>query len=78
MAKTVEFVSKVDDLSTDKGYQFTFHCDKCRKGYPSTSKGAILGVTAGLLDTAGGVFKNRGSIFGKVRQAATGVQNTQS
>ena len=76
MAKTVEFVSAVDDLSNDKGYQFTFHCDKCRKGYTSNYKAATLGVTAGLLDTAGGVFDSLGSIFGKGRQAARGVQET--
>lgn len=76
MAKTVEFVSKVEDLSTDKGYQFTFHCDKCRKGYTSTYKPATLGMAAGLLDTAGGVFESMGSIFGKVRQVAKGVQDT--
>lgn len=75
MSKTVEFVSEVEDLSNDKGYQFTFHCDKCRKGYTSSYKAATLGVTAGLLDAAGGVFEGLGSIFGKGRQAAKGVQD---
>jgi len=42
MTKTVEFVSEIKDLSNDKGYQFTFHCDKCRKGYTSTYKAATL------------------------------------
>ena len=76
MTKTVEFVSQVKDLSTDKGYQFEFHCDKCGKGYTSTYQTATLGVAASLLDTAGGVFESMGSILGKVRQAAKGVENT--
>ena len=76
MPKTIEFVSQVEDLSTDKGYQFKFHCDKCRQGYTSTYKPAALGVAAGLLDTAGGVFEGLGSLFGKGRQAAQGVQET--
>ncbi|MEO6564352.1 MAG: hypothetical protein ABIN99_15130 [Nitrosospira sp.] len=33
MAKTVEFVSDMEDLSSEKGYQFIFHCDKCHRGY---------------------------------------------
>lgn len=78
MSKAVEFVSEVKDLSTDKGYQFKFHCDKCHQGYTSTYKPATLGVAAGLLDTAGGVFGNLGSLFGKGRQAAQGVQQTLS
>jgi hypothetical protein len=76
MLKTVEFVSEFEDLSTDKGYQFKFHCDKCHQGYTSTYKPATLGVAAGLLETAGGVFGSLGSIFGKGKQAAQGVQET--
>lgn len=74
MPKTVEFVAEVEDLSTDKGYQFKFHCDKCHQGYTSTYKPAALGVATGLLETAGGVLDSLGSIFGKGRQAAQGVQ----
>jgi hypothetical protein len=76
MAKTVQFVSEVEDLSDDKGYKFTFHCDKCRKGYTSTYKLATLGVAEGLLDTAGGMFESLGSIFGKGKQAAKTAQGT--
>jgi hypothetical protein len=31
----VPFVQNHDDLSTDRGYQFKFHCDKCGNGYMS-------------------------------------------
>src|SRR5262245_46487172 len=76
MAKPVQFVSEVEDLSNDKGYQFTFHCDKCRKGYTSTYKLATLGVAGGIMDTAGGVLEGLGSIFGRGKQAAKAVQST--
>ena len=29
----IEFVQNYTDLSTDKGYQFKFFCDKCGNGY---------------------------------------------
>jgi hypothetical protein len=74
MAKTVEFVSEMEDLSSEKGYQFTFHCDKCHRGYTSSYQATPLGIAADLLGTAGGVFESFGSIFGKSKQAAKGVQ----
>lgn len=74
MAKTVEFVSAIQDLSTEKGYQFTFRCDKCHSGYTSSYKAASLGIAADLLGTAGGVLENFGSIFGKSKEVVKGVQ----
>jgi len=74
MAKIVEFVSKIEDLSTEKGYQFTFHCDKCHSGYTSSYKAASLGIAADLLGTAGGVLEDFGSIFGKSKDVVKGVQ----
>ncbi|MEO7559899.1 MAG: hypothetical protein ABIT23_06570 [Nitrosospira sp.] len=74
MAKTVEFVSEMEDLSTGEGYQFTFHCDKCHRGYTSSYQATPLGIAADLLGTAGGVFESFGSIFGKGQEAAKGVQ----
>jgi hypothetical protein len=35
MSTMIQFVANYDDLSTDKGFQFKFHCDKCRNGYLS-------------------------------------------
>jgi len=74
MAKIVEFVSKIEDLSTEKGYQFTFHCDKCHSGYTYSYKAASLGIAADLLGTAGGVLEDFGSIFGKSKDVVKGVQ----
>lgn len=35
MSQMIQFVANYDDLSTDKGFQFKFHCDRCRNGYLS-------------------------------------------
>jgi len=69
-----EFVSKIEDLSTEKGYQFIFHCDKCHSSYPSSYKSASLSIAADLLGTAGGVLEGFGSFFGKSKDVVKGMQ----
>lgn len=53
----VHFVHNYDDLSTDRGYQFKFHCDKCGNGYMSRFQQSTLG-------TAGAVLRSVGNFFG--------------
>lgn len=53
----IQFVRNFDDLSSDKGYQFKFRCDKCGNGYLSQFQPNMIG-------TAGSVLKVAGSIFG--------------
>ena len=48
----IQFVSNYEDLSTDKGYQFKFHCDKCGNGYMSKFQTSTLGVANSLLNAA--------------------------
>ena len=36
----IQFVENYQDLSTDRGYQFRFHCDRCGNGYLSTFEGS--------------------------------------
>ncbi|HEX2639330.1 MAG TPA: hypothetical protein VHL50_02110, partial [Pyrinomonadaceae bacterium] len=48
----IQFVSNYEDLSTDKGYQFKFHCDKCGNGYMSRFQTSTLGVANSLLNAA--------------------------
>jgi len=52
----IQFVGNYDDLSTDKGYQFKFHCDKCRNGYMSRFIVSRSGLATSVLRTAGNVF----------------------
>lgn len=52
----IQFVSNYDDLSTDKGYQFKFNCDKCGNGYMSRFQPSLTGTAGSLLRAAGDVF----------------------
>ena len=68
---TIEFTGNYDDLSTDKGYQFKFYCEKCRNGYMSSFNSSKLGIAASAMEVAGGLF---GGIFGRVADSAYQVQ----
>ena len=67
----IQFVENYDDLSTDRGYQFKFHCDRCGNGYLSTFENSTLGTAAGLLSAAGSLF---GGFFGNVADSSYEVQ----
>jgi len=51
----IPFVADYQDLSTDKGYQFKFMCDKCGNGFLSGYEANTLGTAAGdfLADSSG-------------------------
>lgn len=68
---TIEFTGNYDDLSTDKGYQFKFYCEKCHNGYMSSFNSSKLGMAASAMEVAGGLF---GGIFGRVADSAYQVQ----
>ena len=48
----IQFVSNFQDLSTDKGYQFKFNCDKCGNGFMSKYQPSYLGMAGGFLNAA--------------------------
>ncbi len=52
----IQFVNNYDDLSTDKGYQFKFYCDKCGNGYMSRYQPSLAGTGGSLLRAAGDLF----------------------
>ena len=56
----IAFVANYEDLSTDKGYQFKFMCDKCGNGFVSGYEANNLGTAAGLLEAAGRPFHRSG------------------
>jgi hypothetical protein len=68
---TVEFTGNYQDLSTDKGYQFKFFCEKCHNGYLSTFKASMVGMAASAVQVAGTLF---GGIFGRAASGAYEVQ----
>ena len=40
----IRFTGNYEDLSTDRGYQFKFFCEKCNNGYMSSFKTSTMGV----------------------------------
>ncbi|MEO8878327.1 MAG: zinc ribbon domain-containing protein [Polyangiaceae bacterium] len=59
----IAFTKNHQDLSTDRGYQFNFYCDKCGNGYMTSFQASVIG-------TAGSVLRAAGSIFGGVVSSA--------
>ncbi len=49
----IQFVNNYDDLSTDRGFQFKFNCDKCGNGYMSQFQPSVIGTAGSLLRAAG-------------------------
>ncbi|HEY6186200.1 MAG TPA: zinc ribbon domain-containing protein [Pyrinomonadaceae bacterium] len=52
----IPFVRNYEDLSTDRGYQFKFYCDKCGNGYLSSFQTSTIGTAGSLLRAAGDLF----------------------
>lgn len=68
---TVEFTGNYQDLSTDRGYQFKFYCEKCSNGYMSTFKSSKIGLAASAAQVAGNLL---GGIFGRAADTAYEIQ----
>jgi hypothetical protein len=72
----IKFTANYDDLSTDRGYQFKFHCDKCGNGYMSRFQPSLTGTAGGLLraagDLFGGVFSSAGNSAYEIQRATGG------
>ena len=68
---SIPFTGNYEDLSTDRGYQFKFYCEKCNNGYMSTFRTSKIGVLGTAANLAGGLF---GGVFGRVADSAYEVQ----
>jgi uncharacterized OB-fold protein len=71
MGKMIQFVSNHDDLSTDKGFQFKFYCDKCHNGHMSRFQPNSLGIASSILSAAGSLF---GGFFHQAEHATYHMQ----
>lgn len=67
----IEFVQNYDDLSTDQGFQFRFHCDRCGNGFQSTFVANKIGMAGGFLRAAGGFL---GGALGNAGNSAYEIQ----
>jgi hypothetical protein len=68
---SIWFTGNYEDLSTDRGYQFKFRCEKCSNGYLSTFKMSTLGVASSALRAAGNLF---GGMLGGAANSAYEIQ----
>src|SRR5918911_1447870 len=71
MPAPIPFTGNYEDLSTDRGYQFKFFCEKCHNGYMSTFKTSTIGMLGSAARAAGDLF---GGIFGRVADSSYEVQ----
>jgi len=76
MSNMIQFVANYDDLSTDKGFQFKFHCDKCRNGYLSRFQPNAIGIAGSLLSAASNFFGGLGSVQNAAYQIQQAVGGT--
>lgn len=68
---SIWFTGNYEDLSTDRGYQFRFRCEKCGNGYMSTFKVSSLGMASSAMRAAGSLF---GGIFSGAANSAYEIQ----
>lgn len=74
MSERIEFVRNYNDLSTNKGFQFEFMCDRCGKGYRTKFNASATGMVTGVLDAANSLF---GGIFGSAADIGERVRSAQ-
>jgi membrane protease subunit (stomatin/prohibitin family) len=69
----IEFVSNYSDLSTDRGFQFEFQCNRCGNGYRTPFQAWTTGSVSGALDAAsslfGGILNQAADMSERVRSA---------
>jgi membrane protease subunit (stomatin/prohibitin family) len=74
MDDKIEFTTNYSDLSTEKGFQFEFNCDRCGTGYRTRFQPLAAGTISSALETAsslfGGVFSSAANVGEHVRSAA--------
>jgi membrane protease subunit (stomatin/prohibitin family) len=74
MTSRIEFTRNYSDLSTERGFQFEFNCDRCGNGYRTSFKPSATGLISGAVDAAsgllGGVFGRAASLTDRVHSAS--------
>ncbi len=75
----IEFTDNYQDLSTDQGFQFKFHCERCGDGFMSSFQTNTIGMAGSLLrgasDLLGGIFGQAASGAYEVQRAVGGPQH---
>lgn len=68
----IQFVRNHHDLSTDRGFQFEFFCDRCGSGYQTSFQASASGVLTDALDVASGLL---GGLFSQAAHASQRVHS---
>lgn len=70
----IKFVRNYNDLSTERGFQFEFYCDRCGTGYQTSFQPSATGMVSEVLDTAsnllGGLFSSAATVGDRVHSVA--------
>src|SRR5436305_13627265 len=67
----IRFTGNYEDLSTDRGFQFKFFCEKCNNGYMSSFKTSTVGMLGSAARAASSLF---GGFLGNVADSTYEVQ----
>lgn len=74
MVEFIEFTRNYQDLSTDRGFQWEFRCERCGNGYRSKFRPSATGLITEALDVAsgllGGVLGTAASVGDRLHSAA--------
>ncbi len=62
MSDKIAFTRNYTDHSTNQGFQFEFHCDRCGTGYRTRFQASTLGTISNALDAASSLF---GGLLGR-------------
>ncbi len=73
MSDPMQFTRNYSDHSTQNGFQFEFHCDRCGNGFRTQFEPFMLGNVSGVLDTAssllGGIFGQASNVSNRMTEA---------
>jgi hypothetical protein len=67
----IPFTGNYEDLSTDRGYQFKFYCEKCHNGYMSSFQSSTIGMLGSAARVASSLF---GGFLSSVADSSYEVQ----
>ena len=70
----IKFVRNYRDLSTDRGFQFEFQCDRCGTGFQTSFQPSATGLASEALDTVsslfGGLLSSAASVGDRIHSVA--------
>jgi len=69
----IQFTRNYSDLSTDRGFQFEFKCDRCGNGYETRFEPTNIAAIGDIAEAAGNLL---GGLFGSAANMAEGARSS--